>query len=316
MRSVSQSFFRRSAVILIFAVLCTLLWGSAYPGVKIGYDLFHIPNDDVWGQLLFAGSRFSLAGLLVLAITLFTHKGQILPRREALPAILLLGFVQTTLEYVFFYIGLSHTTGVKGSILNATETFLAVILAHFVYSNDKLTRPKVLGCAVGFAGVVVINWGGGMDAHFTLTGEGFIMLAAASFAVGSLISKWAASLEDSMLVTGWQLLFGGALLAAAGLMGGARLTIPSPQALGLLLYLAALSAVAFTLWTLLIKYNPVSKISIYNFLTPVFGVLLSGIFLHESFLSVKNLSALILVCIGITLVNKAGEQPESLQTTA
>ena len=300
----SQSFFRRSAVILIFAVLCTLLWGSAYPGVKIGYDLFHIPNDDVWGQLLFAGSRFSLAGLLVL------------PRREALPAILLLGFVQTTLEYVFFYIGLSHTTGVKGSILNATETFLAVILAHFVYSNDKLTRPKVLGCAVGFAGVVVINWGGGMDAHFTLTGEGFIMLAAASFAVGSLISKWAASLEDSMLVTGWQLLFGGALLAAAGLMGGARLTIPSPQALGLLLYLAALSAVAFTLWTLLIKYNPVSKISIYNFLTPVFGVLLSGIFLHESFLSVKNLSALILVCIGITLVNKAGEQPESLQTTA
>ena len=119
-----------------------------------------------------------------------------------------------------------------------------------------------------------------------------------------------------MLVTGWQLLFGGALLAAAGLMGGARLTIPSPQALGLLLYLAALSAVAFTLWTLLIKYNPVSKISIYNFLTPVFGVLLSGIFLHESFLSVKNLSALILVCIGITLVNKAGEQPESLQTTA
>lgn len=312
----SQSFFRRGAMILFCAVLCTLLWGSAYPGVKIGYTLFHIPDNDVWGQLLFAGSRFSLAGLMVLVITLITHRGQCLPHKQAVPAILLLGLVQTTLEYVFFYIGLSHTTGVKGSILNATETFLAVILAHFVYSNDKLTRPKVLGCAVGFAGVVVINWGGGMDAHFALNGEGFIMLAAASFAVGSLISKWAASLEDSMIVTGWQLFFGGALLAAAGLLGGARLAIPSPQALGLLIYLAALSAVAFTLWTLLIKYNPVSKISIYNFLTPVFGVLLSGIFLKESFLSIKNLSALILVCIGITLVNKADEQPESLPTAA
>ncbi len=306
----SPSFFRRSAVILLFAVLCTLLWGSAYPGVKIGYTLFQIPADDVWGQLLFAGSRFSFAGLLVLGITLLTHHGHILPKKEALSAVLLLGFVQTTLEYVFFYIGLSHTTGVKGSILNATETFIAVLLAHFVYSNDKLTRPKLWGCALGFAGVVIINWGGSVDAHFALNGEGFIMLAAASFAVGSIISKRAAALEDSMIVTGWQLLFGGVLLALTGLIGGARPSIPSAQALMLLLYLAVLSAVAFTLWTLLLKYNPVSKISIYNFLTPVFGVLLSGIFLHESFLSAKNLTALILVCIGITLVNKADQTPE------
>lgn len=300
-----ENVFRRSEMILLLAVLCTMLWGSAYPGVKIGYQLFAIASNDVWSQLLFAGSRFSLAGLLVLIITAVTHRGHILPKKEAVVSILTLGFVQTTLEYIFFYIGLSHTTGVKGSILNATETFIAVILAHMVYANDKLNRSKVLGCLIGFAGVVVINWGGGMDSHFAWNGEGFIILAAASFAVGSLISKWAASLEDSMIVTGWQLLFGGALLYWAGLAGGARLVIPSMQALLLLVYLAALSAIAFTLWTLLLKYNPVGKISIYNFLTPIFGVLLSGIFLHEAFLSPKSLSALALVCLGIYIVNTA-----------
>lgn len=305
-----SAFFRRSAVILSCAVLCTLLWGSAYPAVKIGYTLFSIPQNDVWGQLLFAGSRFALAGLLVLAIALLSHRGQILPQKKAIPAILLLGFIQTTLEYVFFYIGLSHTTGVKSAILNATETFIAVILAHVVYKNDRLNQAKIIGCLAGFAGVVLINWGGPLDSHFALNGEGFIIFASFAFAVGSLISKWAASLEDTMLVTGWQLLFGGLLLALFGLAGGARFAVPSRQALALLLYLAALSAIAFTIWTLLIKYNPISKISIYNFLTPIFGVLLSSLFLHETFFSLKNLSALALVCLGITIVNKAGQTLE------
>ena len=164
----SEMLLKRSPVILLLAIICTLLWGSAYPGVKIGYQLFGIGADQVGGQLLFAGSRFALAGMMVLLITAVTHGGRILPKRKALAPILALGFVQTTLEYVFFYIGLSHTTGVKGSILNATETFIAVLLAHLVYANDKLDRRKAFGCLVGFAGVVVINWGGPMDRAVTV----------------------------------------------------------------------------------------------------------------------------------------------------
>lgn len=299
-----KDIFQKNSVILSLALLCTLLWGSAYPSIKIGYSLFSISENDIFGKLLFAGNRFALAGILVLLLTWIIQKKLPLPKRQALGPIALLGFIQTTLEYLFFYIGLSHTTGVKGSILNATATFIAVILAHFVYSDDKLNTQKVLGCIIGFMGIVIINLGGEFGSGFSFTGEGFIILAAASFAIGSLISKEAAKREDSMIVTGWQLLFGGILLIIVGVLGGAKFSIPSTEAMLLLFYLAILSSVAFTLWTMLLKHNNVGKVSIYNFLTPIFGVFLSAIFLKESIWHWKNLLALVLVCIGIYIVNR------------
>jgi len=299
-----KDIFQKNSVILSLALLCTLLWGSAYPSIKIGYSLFSIGENDIFGKLLFAGNRFALAGILVILLTWIIQKKFPLPKRQALGPIALLGFIQTTLEYLFFYIGLSHTTGVKGSILNATATFIAVILAHFVYSDDKLNTQKVLGCIIGFMGIVIINLGGEFGSGFSFTGEGFIILAAASFAIGSLISKEAAKREDSMIVTGWQLLFGGILLIIVGVLGGAKFSIPSTEAMLLLFYLALLSSVAFTLWTMLLKHNNVGKVSIYNFLTPIFGVFLSAIFLKESIWHWKNLLALILVCIGIYIVNR------------
>ncbi|HAK43992.1 MAG TPA: EamA family transporter [Clostridium sp.] len=299
-----KDIFQKNSVILSLALLCTLLWGSAYPSIKIGYSLFSIGENDIFGKLLFAGNRFALAGILVILLTWIIQKKFPLPKRQALGPIALLGFIQTTLEYLFFYIGLSHTTGVKGSILNATATFIAVILAHFVYSDDKLNTQKVLGCIIGFMGIVIINLGGEFGSGFSFTGEGFIILAAASFAIGSLISKEAAKREDSMIVTGWQLLFGGILLVIIGVLGGAKFSIPSTEAMLLLFYLAILSSVAFTLWTMLLKHNNVGKVSIYNFLTPIFGAFLSAIFLKESIWHWKNLLALVLVCIGIYIVNR------------
>jgi drug/metabolite transporter (DMT)-like permease len=87
----------------------------------------------------------------------------------------LLGVTQTSLQYVFFYIGLAFTTGVKGSIMNATGTFFSVLLAHFIYQNDKLSYNKTLGCVLGFAGVMVVNLNNGlMDFSFSLMGDGFV----------------------------------------------------------------------------------------------------------------------------------------------
>ena len=71
----------------------------------------------------------------------------------------------------------------------------------------------------------------------------------------------------------------------------------------LLIYMALITTIAFSLWTLLLKYNPVGKVAIYGFTIPVFGVALSGIFLGEKIVTAKNLSALILVSIGIIIVN-------------
>lgn len=90
----------------------------------------------------------------------------------------LLGLAQTALQYVFFYVGLAHTTGVRASIFNATGTFFSVLLAHLIYTSDRLNRRKTIGCLLGFAGVMAVNLRGGqdLDAEFTLLGDGFIVI--------------------------------------------------------------------------------------------------------------------------------------------
>jgi drug/metabolite transporter (DMT)-like permease len=77
----------------------------------------------------------------------------------------------------------------------------------------------------------------------------------------------------------------------------------------LLLYLALLSSVAFAVWSLLLKHNPVGMIAAFNFLIPVFGVSLSAVFLGESMLRWSYLIALILVCAGIGLVTRPNAPP-------
>lgn len=96
---------------------------------------------------------------------------------------------------------------------------------------------------------------------------------------------------------------GGILLAAAGVLTGGTLTAVW-QGVLLLLYMAALSAVAFTVWTYLLSHNPVSSVSIYNLLIPVFGTVLSGIFLQENIMTWTHLISIVLVCMGIVLVNR------------
>lgn len=69
-------------------------------------------------------------------------------------------------------------------------------------------------------------------------------------------------------------------------------------------YMAVLSAVAFSVWTILLKYNRVGLVSIFLFLIPIFGAGLSALFLNERILEWKNLVALLLVCGGIVLATR------------
>ncbi len=299
-----KAVFTKPINILLFAIISTALWGSAIPAIKIGYELFNIASEDVPTKLLFAGYRFFLAGLMVTIFSCVSHKKLILPRKDEISGIVILGFVQTTLEYIFFYLSLIKLSGVKGSILNSIGNFFAVILAHFIFKNDKLNLTKSLGCLLGFVGVVICNFENGIDLTFSLTGEGFILIAAFCFALGSVITKVITQKSDSVMITGYQLAFGGLVLIIIGLVFGGKLDFASISAIAMLIYLALLSAVAFSVWAQLLKFNPVGKISVYCFLNPVFGVILSGVMLGENILNIRSLVALVLVSIGIYIVNR------------
>lgn len=298
-------FFSNRKIVFLLASLCCLLWGSAYPAVKNGYLLFDIAKDDVPSKMVFAGYRFVLAGLLLLIMALVSKRDIFNLSWKNLRQITTLGLTQTSIQYVFFYVGLAYTTGVKGSILNATGTFFSVLLAHFVYHNDRLSLNKVLGCLVGFAGVMVVNFNQGLlDFHFTLLGEGFVVIAAFVLSAATIYGKKVSQKMDSIILTGYQLAIGGVALTLAGYATGGALTGFTLKSSALLFYLVLLSSAAFGLWTILLKYNRVGMVTIFNFLIPIFGAILSAIFLGESILEWKNVVALVLVCSGIWLVTK------------
>ena len=300
-----KNFLQRGPIIILLALFCTILWGTAYPAVKIGYELFAIDSANDFGKLLFAGLRFTLAGLMTLAVSVILQKKLVIPQRQHWRGIALLGLVQTTGQYIFFYLGLSNTTGVKGSILYALATFFVVIFAHFLFPDDKMNLQKILGCCIGFVGVLLITFDGtGLGGGFTFTGEGFIMLSTLSSALGALISRSVAQGQDPVVVTGYQLTGGGLILIFIGLIGHGHFDSVTAPGILLLLYMAFLSAAAFTVWTMLLKYTPASKIAVYNFLIPIFGTTFSVMFLNESIFNLRSLLALILACAGIYIVNK------------
>jgi drug/metabolite transporter (DMT)-like permease len=306
-----MSFFTRPRHVFLLAGLCCLLWGSAYPAIKQGYALLHISRNDLAAQILFAGYRFVGAGAWLLIFAKLTGKHLRLEGAQV-GQLAALGVFQTTLQYIFFYIGIANTTGVKASILNTSGVFFSVLLAHFLYHNDSLTWRKISGCVLGLAGVLAVNAGGllgqahASDTGFSWLGEGFVVLAALVLSSASLYGKRISQHMDSVVMTGYQLGIGGLVLVVLGWGAGGRITGFTAPASLLLAYMAFLSAVAFALWGVLLKYNRVSTVALYSFLVPVFGAGLSALFLGESLLEWRYLAALVLVSLGIYRVTQEG----------
>jgi drug/metabolite transporter (DMT)-like permease len=272
-----QSFFSDRRVVVLLASFCCFLWGSAYPAIKNGYAMFGIAANDVPSKMVFAGYRFAFAGLLLLIFALATRRNIFVMNARNLFSTSVLGLTQTSLQYTFFYIGLAYTTGVKSSIMNATGTFFSVLLAHFIYHNDRLTLNKVVGCLIGFAGVMVVNFRPDLlDFNFTLLGEGFVVIAAFILSAATIYGKKLSQTMDSVVLTGYQLSIGGVALVVLGYATGGTLTGFTLQSTALMGYMVLLSSAAFSLWTVLLKYNRVGLVTVFNFLIPVFGAVLLG----------------------------------------
>lgn len=298
--------FGTPVLAVLLAILCNALWGSAFPFIKLGYRLFEIQSGDTPTILCFAGVRFMLGSVLVFFSSLILQ-GRVpaLPKSKKVTLeCCALGLWQTTTQYTFYYIAVAMLTGAFGGILNSTQSFLGVILAHFVYGKaDRMTPAKALGCTVGFAGVLVAtigNHGGG-------SGWGvFCMLAATViFTSAGPWNKSVTKKADSFMVCCLNLGVGGFALLLIGLALGGRLSPTGPVAVGVLLILAFISGAGYVLWALLMKNNPVSRIAVFGLVNPVVNVLLSALLNGEPLFEWKYIAALVLVCVGIWLVNKA-----------
>lgn len=307
--------FTKTWVVCLCAICCCILWGSAFPCVKIGYRLFQIDTSSVPTLILFAGTRFSLAGVMVIIFGSISKRKFLLPKAKNWWRVGLVALFQTAMQYTFFYIGLANCTGVKSSVLNGLGVFFTILAACFLFRTERFNLIKLFGCLLGFGGVILINLGGSFTFEFTLLGEGFVIFSGLSSAVAAGLVKIFSKREDTTALCGWQFLCGGILLIIIGVSAGGRLTHIDVGAAFMLLYLGFLSACAFTLQGFLLRYNPVSKVAVFKSTNPLFGAVFSAIILGETaqLLSWFTLLALVLVCAGIFVINKFGEKRKQIK---
>ena len=176
------------AVVCALALLCCALWGSAFPCIKLGYAWLDI--EGIGSQILFAGYRFFLSGIFTFVIGCAIERRFLTIKPTSVWPIFRQGILQTTVQYVFFYIGLSHASGAKSSIINASQGFVAIIAAHFMLKSERMTWKKAVGCVLGFAGVVAVNMApGAWDTGFSMAGEGMIFICTVVYGVSMVFLK-------------------------------------------------------------------------------------------------------------------------------
>ncbi|MDD6155062.1 MAG: EamA family transporter [Eubacteriales bacterium] len=333
-----KSYWEKTPVLVSMALIATFLWGSAFPCIKIGYAFFGIGTADTAGQIIFAGVRFTIAGIMVIAAASFMRGHFATVKRSSIKHVIVLALTQTIGQYFLFYVGLAHASGVSSSLISAANTFITILFAALIFRTEKMTVRKVVGCLIGFAGVALIEvpWQGNGAGNFgfSIAGEGAVLLSTVSAALAACYIKYAGKEEDPMALSGWQFILGGIFLTLGSLAAGGRLRLTGQEgamerigvegsllyaasgvssggahiALGifLLLYMAFISACAYTLWSMLLKYNPVSRVAVFSFVNPVVGVMLSALLLGETnqAFSLAGIGALALVSAGIVIVNR------------
>lgn len=297
--------FQRPVWVCLFALTAAVLWGWAYPIIKIGFEEWGITPEMTGSKMLFAGIRFAISGLIILAMARGMRRSFRPARRWDWGFILLFALINTTFHYACFYIGLSHSEGSRAAILNSLSIFLVVVLACVFFKSDRMTLRKMVGVVLGMAGILILNLNGdAVSAEWSWLGDGMIIVNAICSAVASLLTRSMARRVDIIVGTGYSLGIGGLLLIVPGLLMGGTLPHVTLWGLALLGMLVGISTIGFALYNQLITHNPIGKVAIYNSLLPIVGALTSCLCLGEPF-QANYILAGGLVASGIYIVNAA-----------
>ena len=220
--------------------------------------------------------------------------------------ILLFSLLNTTIHYACFYIGLSYSNGARAAILNSLGVFILVLLACLFFKTDKLNSRKIIGCVMGFSGILALNLGTGNSGQFTWLGDGMIILNALCSAFAGLMTKGLSKKVDIFVGTGYSLAIGGSLLILPGIFMGGCLPQITWTGIMILALLICISSLGFALYNKLLSCNPIGKVAIFNSLIPAVGAVTSCWCLQEPFY-INYVFAILLLSGGIYIINKGKE---------
>ena len=287
------------------ALTCALLWGSSFPVIKLTYAALEI--DSMGERLAFAGNRFWIAGLVLLICV---------PKRfEKLRPVLgvrlfWVGALQVVIQYVFFYWGMALNPGVVNAILNATAGFWWVLLAPLFGLAGITNRAQWLFLAMGFVGVCIAV--ATPDSTLRVTPLGTLLMLAATLAAATatLLIPSVGKRAPPPLISGFSLLWGGLVLSlAAPAQSWQYLTQSSTTYWMATIWLAFVSAVAFSLFYFLVTRFDLARVSGYRFLIPICGAVESALFIPDERLGYGVVIGGGLVIGAITLLERNRRRP-------
>jgi len=286
---------------IILAVIACLLWSSAFAGVKIGLQ-YETP-------LQFAGIRFFIAGWLVFPLAFRNNPHYFRIVRNQLKMILLIAFMQTFLQYALFYTGINLIPGAVGAIIIGSQPLFISMVAHFIMPGDRMTMTRLMIILFGIAGVVVVTLSrdpASLTTHIALTGV--LLLVAINILSGFtnvLIARDRGMIPPLVLSSSSMIIGGGGLYLVSLLLES-----PDPghkpwEYLGSLAWLSMLSAVAISIWTILLKRPGivVSELNFWKFLIPLFGAILSWLLLPGETPQVLTILGMAIIAGSLILLN-------------
>jgi drug/metabolite transporter (DMT)-like permease len=260
---------------ITWAIITCLLWSTAYPFIKIGLQ-YSTP-------LHFAGSRFILAGLMILPFTL--RPGDYIRMvKENLRLVIWVTVLQTLINYTLFYIGMEKVPGAIGAVIVGSQPFVTAIVSRIMIRDERFTRAKVVTIILGLAGIVLVsagrqefNFGGPAE----LIGTALIFIANISTATSNVLISKNGKNMNPLVLSSFSLLFGGLIIFLFSFLVE---DVPSKSNFPLsywlvLIWLAFMSAFSFSRWYVLLKRPEVkvSDLNLWKFIIPVFGAILSWI---------------------------------------
>lgn len=303
MTKLKDFFIKNKVGVFITSLFCTICWGLCYPLIKLNQNYFSVESTDIFSQFFLAGVRMTFSGILIFIICFIT-KSFCLPEKKQWTGVIFITLFQTIIHYALTYLGQGMTDGSKTPILKEISAFFIILIMNFVSKDDKLTLNKIIGCLLGFSGVVIINLSGGFNFNIQ-PGDIIIIGAALSNAIGQVFLKFSSSSARSpFTIVAFSHFTGGLIMLLIGIIGGGKLIATGTASYFLLIAIVFTTAIPYMLWSQLYKYNKASIMSVYCLMTPMFGMLFTSLFYGNSnVFSLYSVGALVLISLGILCVN-------------
>lgn len=301
-------------------LLATFLWGTAFPAIKYGFDVYHVP------PLAFAGARFVFGGLLLLALAALWPSAVKGAQTEGnagtrcatpdWPRVALIGLLATALFYALFFKGMQLTSASSGAIIDGTSPLVAALMAHHFLRNDRLTLRKLIAFVIAMIGVCGTAFGrSGQGDPVSPVGCMLILAGLTVSSAGTLLVVTYNGSLPLLRLVGTQMTFGGCLLLVASFATEqwSELSGRLDWRFGAILFwLAFVSAVAFLIWYGLMRHYKVVSIAVFSFLIALWGALLSVLFMGDR-VTWHLIVGLALVGTGVVLASRdpAGHERQS-----